>query len=109
MFKSAPEHLRLFLIEKREIMFPFYQENYNDFQYDIWAFIEGHKDNMSLNHLKRKVPCWSAEISDDTYGYDCNWKEKINIADWKCWYGGIYIPAHQLSTLTNIQRVVKCA
>ena len=39
-------------------------------------FIDDHKNNQSLNHLKHRVPCYEAEISDNIMVYDCN-LEKI--------------------------------
>lgn len=36
---------------------PFLVEHLTDFQNGIWIFIDGYKNNMSLNHLNRKVPC----------------------------------------------------
>ena len=83
-----------------------YKENISDFQYGIWAFIDGYKNNQSLNHLKHRVPCWSADISDDTIVYSVNWDKKIKITDDECKVFGFYIPANQLKTLKNIKRVL---
>ena len=43
-----------------------------------YVFIDGYKNNQSLNHLKRKVPCWKAEISDNTVVYDVNWENNVD-------------------------------
>ena len=40
----------------------FYNQHKEDLQEGLWFFIDGHKDNQSLNHLKHKVPCYEAEI-----------------------------------------------
>jgi hypothetical protein len=83
-----------------------YKENISDFQYGIWAFIDSYKNNQSLNHLKHRVPCWSADISDDIIVYSVNWDKKIKITDDECKVFGFYIPANQLKTLKNIKRVL---
>ena len=67
-----PEHLRHIIQKQHEVHISFYKEHYQDFQYGIWFFIDGHKNNQSLNHLKHKVPCWEAEIEDDVLLYDVN-------------------------------------
>lgn len=101
-----PEHLKYEIQKIHNEKVPFYTENYEDFKYGIWAFIDGYKNNSSLNHLKYRVPCWTAEISDNTIGYNCNWDKKIKITDEDAKCGGIYIPKSQLVTLSNIQRKI---
>ena len=87
----------------------FYTKNYKDFQYGVWAFIDGYKDNQSLNHSTRKVPCWEAEISDNTLVYHVNWDKQMIITDCLCKIFGFYIPESQLGTLNNIRRRLKSA
>lgn len=70
--KDFPEHLQYIIQKRHNRLLPFYQEHYEDFKEGIWLFIEGHKNNQALNHLKRKVPCWKAEVEDDVLVYDCN-------------------------------------
>lgn len=104
-----PEHLRYSIQKQHDNNLPFLKENYNDFECGIWAFIDGYKCNQSLNHLNQRVPCWEAEISDDTIVYDVNWEYKMSITDNKCRLFGFYIPISQLHTISNIQRVRKSA
>lgn len=82
----------------------FYSQHLNDLKCGIWCFIDGHKDNLSLNHLKRKVPCWEAELPDDTECYDCNWEKLVTITDPIVLCGGCYIPKRELYKLNNIKR-----
>lgn len=98
----CPEHLKHVCLERHNRIVPFFKDHYNDFKYGIWAFIDGYKNNQSLNHLKRKVPCWKAEISDNTVVYDVNWEKQMLITDPECKYFGFYIPANQLNTLKII-------
>jgi hypothetical protein len=95
---AYPKHLQYSIQKQHEIQIKFYQENYEDFKWGIWAFIKGCKYSQSLNHLKTKVPCWRAEISDDTIVYDVNWEHKMKITDNKCKLFGFYIPESQLNT-----------
>ena len=97
----CPEHLKHICLERHNRIVPFLKEHYNDFKYGIWAFIDGYKNSQSLNHLKRKVPCWKAEISDNTIVYDVNWEKQMLITDIECTYFGFYIPTNQLKTLTE--------
>lgn len=52
-----PEHLQYEIQRIHERNVKFYTEHYKDFKEGVWFFLDGHKDNMSLNHLKYKVPC----------------------------------------------------
>ena len=69
-----PEHLRYIIQHNHEDHLQFYKENYKDFQYGIWFFIDGHKNNQALNHLKHKAPCWEAKIENDVLLYNVNWE-----------------------------------
>jgi hypothetical protein len=100
---EIPEHLKPAVQERHDLLINFYKENYNDLQYGIWVFIDGYKNNQSLNHLKRKTPYWKAEISDDTIVYDVNWDRKMKITDKRCKFFGCYIPKNQLNTLKELR------
>jgi hypothetical protein len=94
-----PLHLRTIILEQHKKRIMFYKEHYNDFKQGIWVFIEGYKDNQSLNHLKQRVPCWKAYIDDNAICYDCNWGKQVTVSDSYIHFGGCYIPESQLSTL----------
>ena len=81
----------------------FYTDHLDDFKSGIWCFIDGHKENISLNHLNRKVPCWEAELPDNTECYDCNWSRMITISDPIVLCGGCYIPERELWKLSNVK------
>jgi hypothetical protein len=102
---AFPKHLQYSIQKQHEESVEFYKENYYDLEWGVWAFIDGHKDNRSLNHLKRKVPCWRAKISDETTVIDVNWTKKMKITDNKCRLFGFYIPKSQLSTLKFLGKV----
>lgn len=97
-----PFHLQNIIKIQHEQAIKFYKENYDDFKYGIWAFIDGFKNNQALNHLKNKVPCWKAEISDDTTVYDVNWTKKIKVTDGECRLFGFYIPKKELIDLKEV-------
>jgi len=100
-----PKHLRYVILETHEAILPFYQENYNDFEEGVWAFIEGHKNRQALNHLKEKIPCWSAELPDSALVYDVNWTKQMKLSDSECEIFGCYIPKRTLDAIKNIRRV----
>lgn len=81
----------------------FYKEHLEDFKRGIWCFVDGYKCNQSLNHLKRKVPCWEAEVPDDIECYDCNWEKLITISDPVVLWGGCYIPEREIWKIRNIR------
>lgn len=70
----------------------FYYEHKEDLQEGIWFFIDGYKNNQSLNHIKEKVPCWEAEIDDDVLVYDCNLNKIVSLNVPIVKFGGCYIP-----------------
>ena len=86
-------------------LLPFYQEHYEDFKEGIWFFLEGHKDNFSLNHLKRKVPCWKAKIEDDAIVYEPNWEKIITLDDPLVKSGGCYLPKREMYKIHNVQKI----
>ena len=92
------------LLEQYDKYHDFYVENYKDFEKGIWVFIEGYKNNQSLNHLKTKVPCFLAELPDDTEVYDVNLQEKILLSDSLCTCFGCYVPERSLANIQNIRR-----
>lgn len=99
-----PDFLQTFISESRQQKINFFKENEQDFQKGIWVFIDGYKNNQSLNHLREKVPCWQAEIPDDTICYSVNWDKKILISDSIAKGFGVYIPEKELSQIKNIKR-----
>lgn len=99
-----PENIRYNIQKIHEKNVDFYNKHLEDLKCGIWCFIDGHKDNFSLNHLKRKVPCWEAELPDDVECYDCNWERLTTISDSTILCGGCYIPARELCKLKNIKR-----
>ena len=79
--EDYPEFLRYELQRIHEQKVAFYKKHLEDLKRGIWCFADGHKSNQSLNHLKKKVPCWEAEVPDDIEYYDCNWEKLITISD----------------------------
>ena len=67
-------------------------------------FLDGHKNNQSLNHLKRKVPCWEADIEDDVKVYDCNLEYITTLDDPIVEFGGCYLPKREICKIYNIKR-----
>ena len=103
--KDFPEHLQYVIQERHDKLLPFYQEHYEDFKAGIWFFLEGHKNNQALNHLKRKVPCWKAEIDDDAIVYDCNWENIITLDEPIVEMFGCYLPKCEMYKIHNIQKI----
>lgn len=99
-----PDHLKWQIQKIHERNVAFYNDHLDDLKSGIWVFIDGHKDNLSLNHLKRRVPCWEADLPDDTECYDCNWEKITTISDHIVLFGGCYIPERELFKLKNIKR-----
>lgn len=87
----------------------FYKGHLEDFKRGIWCFEDGHKSNPSLNHLKKKVLCWDAEVPDDIECYDCNWKKLITISDSDVLWGGCYIPEREMWKIRNVRKRMKTA
>lgn len=105
--KDFPEHLQYVIQERHNRLLPFYQEHYEDFKEGIWFFLEGHKNNQALNHLKRKVPCWKAEIEDDAIIYDVNWESIVTLDNSIVEMFGCYIPKREMYKIHNIQKIHK--
>lgn len=101
---AFPEHSRWEIQRIHERNVKFYTEHYEDFKEGIWVFLDGHKDNMSLNHLKHKVPCWEAEIESDVLVYDCNWESVIPVTDSIVECFGCYIPKSEIHKIHIIKR-----
>ena len=99
-----PEFLQWNIQKIHERYVYFYTKHLEDLKSGIWCFIDGYKNNQSLNHLKRKVPCWEAELPDDTECYDFNLEKKIMLSDPLVLYGGCYIPERELHKLRNVRR-----
>jgi hypothetical protein len=82
----------------------FYNQHKEDLQEGLWFFIDGYKDNQSLNHLKHKVPCYEAKIPDNIMVYDCNLEKAIPLTDPLVYWAGCYIPKRLCNQITNIKR-----
>lgn len=82
----------------------FYKSHYDDFKEGVWFFLDGYKNNQSLNHIKHKVPCWKAEIESDVLVYDCNWEQIIPLTDPMVKFGGCYLPKSQIHKIHNIAK-----
>lgn len=79
--EDYPGFLRYEIQRVHEQKVVFYKEHLEDLKCGIWCFVDGHKSNQSLNHLKHKVPCWETEVSDDIECYDCNLEKMTTISD----------------------------
>lgn len=99
-----PEHLKVVLKEAKEKKVAFYKEHFDDLQEGLWFFIDGYKNRQSLNHLKKPVPCWEAEIDDGIMVYDCNLENIVPLTDSIVQFGGCYIPKRLVSKIHNIRR-----
>lgn len=99
-----PKHMRYTIQKLHEEHLSFYKEHYEDLKEGIWFFLDGHKNNQSLNHLKHKVPCWEAEIESDVLVYDCNWEKLISLTDPFVEWAGCYLPKSQMHKIHNIRR-----
>jgi len=82
----------------------------NIIKYGVWAFIDGHKSNLLLNHLTRPVPCWEAEIDNDTevmifniISFNCENRDTFKVSEQIC-NAGFFIPASNMSSIKNIRR-----
>lgn len=85
----------------------FYNQHKEDLQEGLWFFIDGYKNNQSLNHLKYKVPCYEAEVPDDIMVYDCNLEKVIPLTDPLVYWAGCYIPKRLCNQITNIKGGIK--
>lgn len=100
-------HLRQVCLDRHNKLIPFYKENLYLMQKGIWAFIDGYKNNQSLNHLKQKVPCWEADIDDETVVLGVNWDHTMSITDSECKAFGFYLPEQYMNSLKNVKRRYK--
>lgn len=99
-----PEFMRHTVQKLHEEQLSFYQRHYDDLKEGVWFFLDGHKNNQSLNHLKHKVPCWEAEIEPDVLVYDCNWEKLIPLTDPFVEWAGCYLPKFQMHKIHNIKK-----
>ena len=99
-----PEFMRYSISQIHEKHLAFYKEHINDLKEGIWFFLDGHKNNQSLNQLKHKVPCWEAEIESDAYVYDVNWEYITDLSDPFVKWAGCYFPKSQMSKIHNIKK-----
>jgi len=102
--EDYPEFMRWQIQKIHEQKVAFYTKHLADLKCGIWCFVEGHKSNQSLNHLKQKVPCWEAEVPDDIECYDCNWEKMTTISDPCVLWGGCYIPQREMWKIKKIKR-----
>jgi len=107
-FKDNERMIR-FLKEKYKILHPFFKDNFYDFTEGIWVFIKGYKNNISLNHLNRRVPCFIAEAPDDLECYFVNWSDakRMRLDDPLAKAFGVYIPKREISKISNIRKLEK--
>lgn len=99
-----PEHLKYQIQINHEKCVNFYKKHLEDFKEGIWFFIDGHKNNQSLNHLKRRVPCWEADVENDVLLYDVNWEKIVSITDPFVECAGCYCPKSQIYKIHNIHK-----
>lgn len=102
--EDYPEFLRYEIQRIHKQKAAFYEEHLKDFKRGIWCFVDGHKSNQALNHLKKKVPCWEAEVPDDIECYDCNWEKLTTISNSIVLWGGCYIPEREMWKIRNVRR-----
>ena len=107
--EDYPEFMRHEIQCIHEQKVAFYKDYLEDFKRGIWCFVDGYKSNQSLNHLKKKVPCWEAEVPDDVECYGCNWEKLITISDSVVQWGGCYIPEREMCKIRNVKRRRKTA
>ena len=105
--KDYSKHLQYSMQQLREQKILFYNQHKEDLQEGLWFFIDGYKNNQSLNHLKHKVPCYEAEIPDNIMVYDCNLEKIIPITDPLIYLAGCYIPKRLCSQIINVKRRIK--
>lgn len=105
-FDAVMENYALneFLIQEHERLYNFYKENYQDFTEGVWVFKEGCKGNQALNHLKRRVPKWTADLPDNIEVYDCNWTKKTTLSEYQPLSFGCYVPKRCLKDIKNIEK-----
>ena len=103
-FDSIPDHLKSVSLERHNRIISFYKQHMDLFQQGVWAFIDGHKDNQALNHLRHKVPCWEADIDNNAVVVGVNWDHLMFIRDSECTVFGFYIPKQSMWSLRNIER-----
>ncbi|MDD3123567.1 MAG: hypothetical protein PHC62_08675 [Candidatus Izemoplasmatales bacterium] len=103
-FNKIPEHLKIECLKRHNRLVPFYKQHNDLFQYGVWAFINGYKNNQALNHLKYKVPCWEADIDDNAIVVGVNWDHLMFVKDGECTIFGFYIPEQSMQSIRNIKR-----
>lgn len=101
--EDYPEFLRYEIRRIHEQKAVFYKQHLEDFNRGIWYFVDGYKSNQTLNHLKKKVPCWEAEVTDDIECYDCNCEKITTISDSAVLWGGCYIPEREMWKIINVR------
>lgn len=102
--ETYPENKRGEILENHRKLVRLYKENFMDFKRGIWIFIDGFKNDHSLNHLKEKVPCFEADIDNSVDAYSVNWEYKLKLSDDIVKLFGCYIPEREISKISNIKR-----
>ncbi|MDD5151502.1 MAG: hypothetical protein PHC28_13675 [Flavobacterium sp.] len=92
------------LQERNRKQLEFYNIELENLKFGIWAFIDGHENKQSLNHIKGKLPLkWQAEIPKGTTVYNINLERKLKIEDSECELFGFFISSNELYKLKNIK------
>lgn len=104
MLSKANDYQKGLLLSVRNSQKEFMEKHYDDLKSGIWVFIDGHKCNQSLNHLKERVPCWKAQMPENTEVYDVNFTKTMRLDDLECKIFGCYIPERELKKIRNIQK-----
>lgn len=99
-----PEFLRPSIWETHVQLLKFHNENFELLQSGVWAFIDGCKNSQSLNHLKRRTPCWEAEIDDDTVVVGVNWNHLMKVSDSESKIFGFFIPEQHMGSIRNVKQ-----
>lgn len=104
--KTLPEFLKHEVMKIQEQHRQFYLNHKEDLQKGVWVFYEGKKDRQSLNHLKKLVPCWTAELPEDIEVYDVNLTKVLLLKDFECTIFGCYVPERSLKDIRNVKRKI---
>lgn len=105
VYNIAADKIGHFLLERRQRLIPLYTNNIEDFRKGIWCFTSKDFARMSLNHLKKKVKVFEAELPDDAIVYDVNWEYQTTLSDPRNESFGCYVPARSLAHISNIREI----
>lgn len=99
-----PEHLRGTILQQHNRCMEFYKSNRQRLERGVWAFVDGYKNNQSLNHLKNRVACFEADVPDDMIVFGANLDRMFPITDSESLAFGFFIPESELSKIKNIRK-----